>query len=183
MMEKIIQKIQKLKALAEKGVDEEAKSAQRKLDLLLEKYGINLAQLEDESRKERFVKYKSNQEKMLIVQIVSKLLGSEAKIFGVRKGKRKVLQLSIQMNEAEYIDFTEYFHFYRKLFAKDLEKIQERYFLAFIHKHHLFSQDAPSETTEEEGNAKESTMSFEEYAKIQEMMDDISDQKFYKMIG
>ena len=69
MDDKKKQLLNKLKALAERGVGGEKETAQRKLQELMEKYEIDENDLSDDKKEKYQFKYKNEFEKKLIKQI------------------------------------------------------------------------------------------------------------------
>ena len=77
MDDKKKQLLNKLKALAERGIGGEKETAQRKLEELMRKYGIEEADLSDEKKEGFKFKYKNKFEKKLILQIAYKTFGDK----------------------------------------------------------------------------------------------------------
>lgn len=69
--------MKKLQALAERGVGGEKETAERKLKQLIEKYGIEEAELSDDKILEFKFHYKGEWEKRLLRQIFYKMFGRE----------------------------------------------------------------------------------------------------------
>ena len=62
--------LQKLKALAERGVGGEKEGAERKLKQLMAKYGVDRLELEEDQVSRYEIKYRGEFEKRLLSQIV-----------------------------------------------------------------------------------------------------------------
>lgn len=71
------QLLNKLKALAERGVGGEKETAQRKLQELMEKYEIDENDLSDDKKEKYQFKYKNEFEKKLIKQIAYRTFKKE----------------------------------------------------------------------------------------------------------
>ena len=73
-MELIIEKLKKIKELAERGYAGEALVAREKLHMLLNKYGLTIEDLEDVQINSYKFKYITVQERSIILQCISKVI-------------------------------------------------------------------------------------------------------------
>lgn len=148
----------KLNALAKCGVGGEKSNASAMLEKLMNKYGIELDEIDSDHRREREFKYKSNSKK-LFVQICFKVIGKSVEFYKWegRKGNYYV----IKCNEFEYIQIKEYYSFYSKLLKQEIERFKK----AFIIKNNLLSDDA-----EEYDTSKMSEKKLMELKQIIQMM-------------
>ena len=90
--ERILQKIRRVQALAERGVAGEQESAAATLDRLMKQYGITEAELEEERREMEWFRYKTPIERKLLLQVIYSVTGRAA--YGcvgqqIRKDKRR----------------------------------------------------------------------------------------------
>lgn len=88
-MDRIIELAKKLKALSERGEGGEKLNADRMLRDLMEKHGISLSDIEDESTEMRLFHFKAKQHKIFI-QVAAMVIGKDVQFFSCR-GKRNAL--------------------------------------------------------------------------------------------
>ena len=74
--EELLQRLERVKALAERGVGGEKENAEALLNRLMAKYGISEEDIEDTAERDYFIRYHNFWERKLIVQIAYKHLGS-----------------------------------------------------------------------------------------------------------
>jgi len=130
--------IQKVHALATQGVGGEAVSAQRKLNLLLEKHGITLDDIVQDQPKTYEFKFNGLYDEKLLYQCYVSIEPQEKGIYDFTRRGRKCRNLvGMKLTPSEYIDFCGLLDYYRKAFAKEME----RFYTAFVHKHDLFSTE------------------------------------------
>ena len=73
--ERLLEKLMKVKALADRGEGGERESAERTLAALMERYGITEADLEDNQVSTHWIRYKTVWEKKLLHQLAYMYLG------------------------------------------------------------------------------------------------------------
>lgn len=139
MDEKVIEKIKKLQALAERGVGGEKETAKEKLQKMLEKHGIHsLEELEQEETEFTLFSYKGEHEKTLLHQCIYKVMTASNKTdYYKRRGTRQ--KVGIYCTPAQKIEIELEFEFYRNLFNEQLELFMQ----AFIQAQRIFPPDAP----------------------------------------
>ena len=76
--ERILQKIRRVQALAERGVAGEQESAAATLDRLMKQYGITEAELAEERREMEWFRYKTPIERKLLLQVIYSVTGRAA---------------------------------------------------------------------------------------------------------
>lgn len=74
--EELLQRLERVKALAERGVGGEKENAEALLNRLMAKYGISEEDIEDTAERDYFIRYHNFWERKLIVQIAYKHLGN-----------------------------------------------------------------------------------------------------------
>ena len=74
--EELLRRLERVKALAERGVGGEKENAEALLNRLMAKYGISEEDIEDTAERDYFIRYHNFWERKLIVQIAYKHLGS-----------------------------------------------------------------------------------------------------------
>lgn len=70
--EELLRRLERVKALAERGVGGEKENAEALLNRLMAKYGISEEDIEDTAERDYFIRYHNFWERKLIVQIAYK---------------------------------------------------------------------------------------------------------------
>lgn len=132
---KVLEKLGKIKALAERGVGGEKETAKRMYVELCAKYGIS----EDETEsalnevERRFFRYKTELERSLLIQIFYKVTGdTKSYVYAKPHRNRKEIGCDCTPLEAAEIDLL--FEFYRKAMKEELEV----FMMAFKQQNRLF---------------------------------------------
>lgn len=73
--ERLLEKIRKVQALANRGADGEKQSAAALLDRLMTQYGIDEAEIAEERLEKCFFRYKTPYERKLLVQVIYTVTG------------------------------------------------------------------------------------------------------------
>ena len=139
-MENIIEKLRKIKKLADKGVSGESQNAKLLLKQLMQKYGINDFQIEDnEPQKDYMFHVKNKLEETLFFNCMANLFGSESEIMqsGYQYKSRKK-DLYFTMKLSEYLLAKEFFDFHVKYFKQTMEKEKRKILKAYIHANNIF---------------------------------------------
>mgnify|MGYP006951022856 FL=1 len=133
MDDKKKQLLNKLKALAERGVGGEKETAQRKLQELMEKYEIDENDLSDDKKEKYQFKYKNEFEKKLIKQIAYRTFKKEwsERMYTYSRGRGKRSIMLIECTKAEEIQLRIEYEFYKDLWKEEAEFL----FNVFIQKH------------------------------------------------
>ena len=166
-MSEINERLKKLYALALRGVGGEKEQAEAILKKLIAKYGVSMAELDEEVIKEYEIKHSGEAERQILKQIVYKVTDDPARTFGYTykaSGRACRSILGVRCTEAQKVEIEFLFDFYKKLYKKELEA----FLLAFIHKHSLFGR-----LKEGEQGAQ---LSLEEQAKLYAMMNGLSNE-------
>ena len=139
MDEKVIQRIKKLQALAERGVGGEKETAQRKLQKMLDENGIySLEELEQEKYEYTIFSYNGKHERKLLFQVMYKVLTAAGDLTSYKpSGTRQ--KVGIYCTKAQKIEIELEFEFYRNLFYEELTLFMK----AFIQAQEIFPPDAP----------------------------------------
>ena len=175
--ERLLEKLMKVKALADRGEGGERESAERTLAALMERYGITEADLEDNQVSTHWIRYKTVWEKKLLHQRAYMYLG-EGNSFGcvgtyTGRSRKKV---GIKCTPAQYIEIEADFAFY----SAAMEEEMGIFYSAFLQKNNLFPPpELARENTEEE---IAEAMDLERLAKISAMMDGIEQHTRHKAI-
>lgn len=157
MEEKTVQRIKKLQALAERGVGGEKETAEKMLQRLLKKNGINtLEELEKDKVEYSLFSYNGKHEIQLLAQCMYKVLGySNDTTYFRTKGTRQ--KIGIYCTKAQRIEIELEFEFYRNVFYEELSSFMS----AFIEAQDIFPPDAP------ESNKDLCDLSEDEFRKLQ----------------
>jgi hypothetical protein len=133
--ERLLEKLAAVKALADRGVDGEKAAAENRLRLMMEKYGITEADLEDASVRLYWIRYKTEYERRLLYQLAYKYTGSGHAhgCVGTYTGRSRK-KVGIDCTTAQYIEIEADFEFYRAALAEEMEL----FYTAFINKNRLF---------------------------------------------
>jgi hypothetical protein len=137
-MDSIRETLRAVAELAEKGVDGERENAQRMLEKLCRKHGIDPSELLDEAVGPVEFKLKNDLDKRLLIQCVLSITRTRA-IRNYVKGKRAVFWVT----KADGIDIREAFEHYRK----ELSRYLDESFSAFVHANRLL---APAEESDDD---------------------------------
>ena len=134
--ERILEKLEKIKARADRGGTEgERAAAEELLASLMARYGITEEDLEDSAVKTYDIRYKTEYERRLIRQLAYKHTGS-GHAFGcvgkyTGRQRKKVL---IECTAAQYIEIKADFDFYSEAMAEEMDL----FYRAFIDKNQLY---------------------------------------------
>lgn len=157
--QKIINKLIKIKALAEKGSGGESAAAAKLYEKLVEMYKVSLEELD--SKAFELIRhswgYKNSVEKRLLMQIIYKVIGGGNYYSDSR-------HLEIDCTELEAAEISMLFNLYRKALQKEFDSLMT----AFMNKNDIF----PDETARlyKKHDSNESSISREELEKIRKMM-------------
>ena len=133
--ERLLEKLKRIKALAERGVNGEQDNATALLAALMEKHGITEADLEGAEIHVHWIRYKTIYERKLLFQLSYMHLGSghASGCVGAYSG-RKRKEVGINCTPAQYIEIAADYQFYREA----LEEEMDVFYSAFIQKNDLF---------------------------------------------
>ena len=139
MDEKTIQRIKKLQALAERGVGGEKDTAEKMLQKMLERNGIqSLDELQSEEPEYTLFSYNGKHERKLLVQCIYKVMTAAGEMRCYHsKGKRQ--KLGIYCTKTQKLEIEMEFEFYRNVFYEELDIFMS----AFINAQGIFPPDAP----------------------------------------
>lgn len=157
-MENIIEKLRKIKKLADKGINGESENAKLLLKQLMQKYGINDFQIEENEPKKDYKFHVKNQlEERLFFNCMANLFGSESEIMNSGYNyKHRKKDLYFNMTLSEYVLAREFFDFHVKYFNKTMEKEKMKILRAYIHANDIFDITPQNQETGETGKTEES---------------------------
>ena len=126
--------LQKIKALADRGVEGERESAQAILSRLMEQYGISEAEFEEDRRETAWFAYSQEIERRLLAQIIYMVTGASSYgCVGTYTG-RKRKKLGAECTAAERMEIEANYEFFKAAMSEELEI----FFSAFAYKNNLF---------------------------------------------
>lgn len=128
--ETAVKKLQKIKALAQRGVGGEKESALALYEELKRKYDISDENVSDKLSIHWF-KYKSKDDLRLLQQIVYMVTGSTEYYVDTASSKK---EYGVECTELESVEIILNYDFYRREYEKETEKLWE----AFRYKQHLY---------------------------------------------
>lgn len=173
-MSKEKERLQKLYALAMRGVGGEKETAAAILEKLIVKYGYSMEDLDTEAIQQYEIKYKGEQERLLLMQIIYKVLNNTSTIYGLRythSGRKCKNTLGVGCTAAQKMEIEFLFDFHKRLWEREREALLQ----AYIQKHSLFGKLKDGEKGRE--------LSPEELAKMAALMDGLSSEQPLKQLS
>lgn len=172
----IIEKIRKVQALADRGVDGEKENAARMVERLMTEHDITEEELRDDIMERRWFRYNSKDKfaPKLMSQVMYATVGSRDKWSRGRKA-----MTGMECTAAEEIEIRARFEFYYKSYQEDLDA----FFLAFISKNDIFPTP---ELVEDDEDDEPCERTVEEQARIDKasnMMRGMEKHDYHKQIG
>ncbi len=133
--EELLKRLERIKALADRGVGGEKENAEALLQRLMQKYNITEEDIEKKVERIYWIRYKTDLERKLIYQIAYKHCGSghACRGVGTYSGRSKKL-IGVTCTPSIYIEVEADFEFYREALKEDLDIFMQ----AFIHKNDIF---------------------------------------------
>jgi len=140
MQDKLRDRLEKLQALAERGVGGEKETAKIKLEELLRENGLTSDDLGEEKVSYCLFSYNGKHKAKLLRQCIYKVLGAAEEIsFYKPRGMRQ--KIGVYCTAAQKIEIELEFAFYSSVFDNELKAFMN----AFIQKQKIFPDDAPHE--------------------------------------
>ena len=133
--ESIKNKLKKLLALAEQGVQGEAENARRLLEKLCREYGVSMDELLDENQvKYHFFEVGRNKVYLdLFTQCYYKVANTDQ--LSYKQISRS--QIAVEMTAIQYAEMASLFAWHKANFDNDLEEMKKNILIAYCRKHHL----------------------------------------------
>ena len=168
--ESIKNKLKKLLALAERGVQGEAENARRLLEKLCKEHGVSIEELLDENQVKyyRFNIGRNAIYKDLFVQCYCKVSYHQA----------SRSQIEVEMTALQYAELTSLFEWHKANFDKDFEDMKNNILLAYCRKHHLYSDVKPDNDNDRELTEDER----KRLIKIMFMQESLNDNQYHKLL-
>ncbi len=139
----------KVLRLAQDGVGGEKENAESLLAKLLRKHGMTLADLEgdpDQQRSRVWLSAGDGEERVILVQLVLRLFGTERKLWR----KAGVFDAGVDVSPAEHAALAIAWDVYRAAFAEAREGLV----MGFCFKHGLYAPDGGAPDMSDEGRAR-----------------------------
>ena len=165
--DEIIAKLQKIKRLADSGIEGERITAQRMLKKLLLEHNLTIEDITQDGNENVYVfkKIVTDFDLTLFSQIYMTV-----KNVGSMKIKRGRNDLTVSCTEEQAKKISDMYAFHRKQLKKELKKIQEETITAYIYKHNLY----PDVESEGENSEKMDYETLMRILRIKDGMEDVS---------
>lgn len=164
----VMRRLRKLLELAQRGVEGEKDNAERMLAKTMAKYGVKMEELDDQQTSLCMFTITNSNEERLLAQVLHRVLQKDDIRWRVRRRKAWV-----QLTKAQHVEVGMLYSIYRRQLKTELDRL----YVAFIHKHKIFS-NAPRDP-----NEKREPMSHEEYLRLKRMMAGLETVHVHKQIG
>lgn len=159
-----VELLKKLKALAKDGVGGEQENARKLLDELIKKYGIDEHELDDEIIETHFFRYKTEEERMLIGQVLAHTnILKRRRCYTYTKSREK--KVYTDCTAAEWAQAAVEYDFYRAAWKEEVSF----FFEAFVQKHKIVDLSPGHET--------DSSLSDDEWLRMTRLMDGMKDRE------
>ena len=117
MQNQLTEKMQKLLALAERGIDGEKRNAEKILEKLLKKHNMTIADIDKEQQAFYWISYTNRFERKLISQIIYAVLGKDRDTF---INKYKPHKVGVNVTPMEKIELAMLCDLYRRALREEL---------------------------------------------------------------
>jgi hypothetical protein len=172
-MEKIIDRLKKIKELAERGVQGEAQAAKLLLEKLLKQHNITIEELSDEKREECSFNADNRTLAVLFMCLVNQIGVKRAKeLYQYKRDKKYYIELTL----LEYIEIKQLFNFHKKQYKKEFEKMKMNLERAYQHKHDL------EPIRDDDSEKGESTMTLDDLNAMINIVRNLEDVCYRKQI-
>lgn len=173
-LEKIKDKLIKIKSLSEGGYKGEAIAAKNALEKLLAKHGLTMESLTAENKKLYWIKAENEYSERILIQCYYHVLD-------VRKCAYKKLkhELGFELTAFEYAELINAYIWHCNQFKKELEEMEKNLLTAYVNKHRIFS--STREDDENIGSDKE--MDLEQLHKILTLMENLENVSYHKQLN
>jgi hypothetical protein len=143
--DKLMRRLRKLLALAERGIDGEKDTAQKMLDKLLAKHDLTIEDISGDKKTDHWFKFGSKVVyRRLMRQIILSVVGN---VDFYTSSVDKTIFI-VEVTDFEKIEIEMKFSVYKKTLDKELEES----FVAFVHKHELFAPANPDDDVEQDNS-------------------------------
>lgn len=178
----VLLKIKKLQALANDSKQGDGLNAQRVLEALCEKYGLTLADLDQETKQVYEFPLRASV-RPLFVNAFTYMFGANTRFkedMHTYRSKSK-LWSELNLTPSEYIEFSQFWEWHRHNFLKERAAMRKAFEQAYVEKHQLFTNDFADEIREEMESRKAPTR--EELDAIRALRNTLKDSTYHKQIS
>jgi len=167
---KSVDRLKKLLALAERGIGGEKITAEKKLMEMLEKHGMRIEDILDDSMgvRDYYIRFSNDMERKLLIQISAAVAGADVDVWNSLK---KRMTLIIETTPSNFAEIDLKFEAYKKALKEEIATLYN----AFLYKHSLFPDDGVADTSE-------STMSEEDQNRFINMVMGLKDVSIHHSV-
>lgn len=176
--ESIKQKLQKLQALAERGMAGEAANAKRLIEKLCKKYGVTLEEVLSQDQPQNYEFEIGRYKYMLKLFMQCYAVVTNKGTLSYVQCSRSVIR--VELTPLQYAELKNFFEWHKANFAKDVEAMQNTIIDAYLHKHNIFRKR--SEEEEQNDNEELTPTELQKLRTMLTMMDELRDSHYHKMI-
>lgn len=176
-MERIIERLRKIQALADRGEAGEAINARRILEAELKKAGLTIEDILSDRRILRVFSYRDKDERNLFIQVLANVVGHKSEAFQKATFNRSSKKLFVDLTDLEYVDIKAMYDFHLAQFRKERARILKDLYRAYINKHNLFDKDPREET-----DAPAPGINPDEILRILRLVNEMEDVYFHKAL-
>lgn len=173
--ESLKNKLKKLLALAERGVQGEADNARRLLEKLCKEHGVSIEELFDENQVRSYY-FKVGRNKIyleLFAQCYYKVANRNRLSYIQLSGGK----IAVEMTAIQHAEMVSLFAWHKANFDNDLEEMKRSILIAYCRKHHLYPDVDSSDSVELTEEEKK------RFLKIIFMQESLNDNHYHKLIG
>ena len=174
--ESIKNKLKKLLALAERGVQGEAENARRLLEKLCKEHGISIEELLDENQK-KWYGFNIGRRKVykdLFSQCYFMITDTSTMPYKSLSQSK----IAVELTAMQYAELVSLYEWHKANFNKDLEELEKNITLAYCRKHRIFSHSESDDNDSEELSPED----IERIWKIIHLQESLNDNHYRKMI-
>ncbi|GHT05028.1 hypothetical protein AGMMS49525_11940 [Bacteroidia bacterium] len=175
-MEKIIEKLQKLKTLSERGEWGEAVNAKRMLEKFLCKYNLTLDDLSSEIPKKRVFKANFDDGSMAVLFMCACKILELKKVKSLYQRPNERNKVYAELTDLEYAEMTQFYDFHKKNFAKERKRVLVEFEQAYQAKHDLYA------TRNDDDEKPKRQHSAEEIMRIVRLAQSLEDVFYHKQL-
>lgn len=175
--ESIKNKLKKLLALAEQGVQGEAWNARRLFEKLCKEHGVSIEELLDENQVKsyQFDIGRNALHKKIFVQCYCKVTQKGSLVYNQESRSR----ISAEMTALQYAELASLFEWHKANFDKDFEDMKRNVLLAYIRKHHLHSDVKQ----EEKADIRLTQEEKERLLKVMSIQETLGDNQYRRLLN
>lgn len=172
--ESIMDKLKKLKALADRGCAGEAHNARRLLEKMCAKYGVRLEELaEEKPEKHKFVVGRSVLLHTLFSQCYGYVMKNKQNMSYWRLSRNEIV---VECTKLEYVELLSLYEWHKANFEKEFEEHKQLLLEAYISKHSIYPESSG-------GNGRELTSAeIERLLKIRALEETLEDVSYHKQL-